>query len=353
MNSVTFADVSLIIRGNITMHEALYYNITDKEKKELRCFLCPHHCLLGDGKIGICRVRKNIEGKLYSLIYAQFTSAALDPIEKKPLYHFYPGREILSLGTVGCNLCCQFCQNWEISQKMPGEIPTRQITPEEVIRLAAESDSVGVAYTYNEPFINYEFVFETAELARKHNLKNVLVTNGYVEEQPLEALIPYIDAANVDVKSFRDDFYKKICAGRLSPVLRTVEIMLRRKIHIEITNLIIPTLNDGDEEIGDLVDWLSSLDSNIPLHFSRYLPCYKMQINPTPLATLEKARKIALNRMNFVYLGNVWELESSNTYCPQTDCRQLLIERHGHTTKIIGLEDKHCQKCGTEVNIKL
>lgn len=329
------------------MKEALYWKV--KEDKKVQCVLCPHNCVISEGKNGICRVRKNVESKLYSLTYNEFTSVAMDPIEKKPLYHFYPGKGILSFGTVGCNLRCQFCQNWEISQQDFGEIPTRTITADDAVRLAKTSDSIGIAYTYNEPLINYEWLLETAQLAQKYNLKNVLVTNGYLNEEPLENLLPYIDAANVDVKSFRNEFYRKICGGTLDAVLRTVEIMVKRKKHIELTNLLIPTLNDSGEENEDLTDWIYALDKEIPLHFSRYYPCYKMEIPATPLATLEKARKIALKKLKYVYIGNVWEIEYNRTYCP--NCQVILIERRGYQTEILNLQGDTCKKCGEKINI--
>lgn len=333
------------------MKEALYWKevITSKENKKVQCILCPHNCIISEDKIGICRIRKNIDGKLYSLTYNEFTSVAMDPIEKKPLYHFYPGSEILSFGTVGCNLRCQFCQNWEISQQDFGAIPTRTISPDEAVRLAKTSDSLGISYTYNEPLINYEWLFETAKLAQEYNLKNVLVTNGYLNEEPLEKLLPYIDAANVDVKSFRNESYRKICGGSLDAVLRNVEIMVKRKKHIELTNLLIPTLNDSTEEIEDLTDWIYALDKEIPLHFSRYYPCYKMEIPATPVSTLEKARKIALKKLKYVYLGNVWEVEYNSTCCP--NCQSVLIERQGYKTKIVNLKDNTCGKCGEKINI--
>lgn len=344
------AVIRQLIRGNprcVKMKEALYWK--EKEDKKVQCFLCPHNCIIGENKAGICRVRKNVDGKLYSLTYNEFTSVAMDPIEKKPLYHFYPATEILSFGTVGCNLHCQFCQNWEISQQSPENASTRTITPEEAVRLAKTSDSVGIAYTYNEPLINYEWLLETAQLAQKYNLKNVLVTNGYLNETPLENLLPYVDAANIDVKSFRNDFYRKICGGTLDAVLRTVEIIVKRKKHVEVTNLIVPTLNDSEEEMEDLVDWISALDVEIPLHFSRYFPCYKMQIEATPLATLEKARKIALKKLKYVYMGNVWEVEYNRTYCP--NCQAVLIERRGYNTKIMDLKGDTCGKCGKKISI--
>ncbi len=289
----------------IYMKEALYWEPVDKNNKVVHCLLCPHNCRISPDKTGICRVRKNDDGKLYSLIYNEFTSIHLDPIEKKPLYHFYPGSHILSVGTFGCNFRCLHCQNWEISQSNQGDAPTHKITPESAVALAKKDDSIGIAHTYNEPLINYEWVFETAKLIHKENLKNVLVTNGYINEQPWENLLPFVDAANIDVKSFRDEFYKKICSGRLGPVLRSVEIMVKRNKHVEVTYLLIPHQNDSEQEIEDMVDWLSSVNPEIPLHFSRYFPQYKMDEPETPIATLEKAKKIALKRLKYVYLGNV------------------------------------------------
>jgi len=332
------------------MKEALYYLPLEKNKR-VQCFLCPHQCIIGEGRTGICRVRKNVGGKLFALVYDQFTSVNMDPIEKKPLYHFYPGREILSLGTVGCNFKCQGCQNYEISQAEVGEVPTRTLTSDDAIRLAKEHNSIGIAYTYNEPLINFEYLLETAHQAQQDDLKNVLVTNGFINEEPLVNLLSDIDAANVDVKSFRNDFYKEYCGGNLGDVLRTVEIMVRQRKHVEITNLVIPSLNDSDNEVEDLTDWVYSLSGEIPLHFSRYYPCYKMTIKATPLPTLERLKKIAQKKLKYVYLGNVWEKPESNTYCP--NCKETLIERHGYHTRIVGLEKETCRKCGEKINIKI
>jgi pyruvate formate lyase activating enzyme len=332
------------------MKEALYAEVIDEKKQKIQCFLCPHQCQILPEKKGICGIRKNIKGKLYSLTYNQFTSVALDPIEKKPLYHFFPGREILSLGTVGCNLRCLYCQNWEISQAKIEETALQEVSAERVIRMSKEYHAVGIAYTYNEPLINFEWLLETARKAKKESLKNVLVTNGYLNEAPLENLLPYIDAANVDVKSFRDDFYKRVCGGRLSPVLRSVEIMLRRGIHVEITNLLIPRQNDSPEEIEDLTDWVYSLGEEVPLHFSRFIPCYKMkEIPATPLPILERARKIAFRKLKYVYLGNVWEVEYNRTYCP--DCGEILLERYGYRLKLGSLKAGACSKCGRKIRI--
>lgn len=331
------------------MKEALYYAVYNAEKKTVQCRLCPCHCLINPAHAGLCGIRENREGKLYSLIYGQVASANIDPVEKKPLYHFYPGTEIFSVGSAGCNFRCQFCQNWEISQKKPQELNLREISSDDAIRMAKQYNCIGIAYTYNEPLINYEFVLECSEKARAYGLKNVLVTNGYIEEEPLFKLLPFIDALNIDVKSFRDEFYQKMCGARLSPVLRTAEICVRKKIHIEITTLLIPHLNDSKDELEDLTDWVYSLGQEIPLHFSRYFPCYKMTIDPTSLATLQRARSIAVRKLKYVYLGNVFEEPEAKTYCPF--CQELLVIRRGYHTEISGLEKGYCRKCGNKVNV--
>ncbi|MBU0951496.1 MAG: AmmeMemoRadiSam system radical SAM enzyme [Elusimicrobia bacterium] len=287
------------------MKESLYYSFFDKGKKLVQCNLCPHNCKIMPDKAGVCHIRKNIEGKLYSLTYGGFSSVNLDPIEKKPLYHFYPGSQILSVGTIGCNFKCSNCQNWEISQAEYQEDTLRELSPEQALELAKRYDSIGIAYTYNEPLINYEWVIETAKLFKKENMKNVLVTNGFVNEQPWENLLPFIDAANIDVKAFKNDFYKSVCQGEIGPVLRSVEIMFKRGKHLEVTYLVIPGKNDSEHEIIDFVDWLSSLSPEIPVHFSRYFPRYKMEEKTTPVETLEMAKKIALKRMKYVYVGNI------------------------------------------------
>ncbi|OGS23658.1 MAG: AmmeMemoRadiSam system radical SAM enzyme [Elusimicrobia bacterium RIFOXYB2_FULL_48_7] len=287
------------------MKEALYYSVIDKEKKTVGCVLCPHNCKIQPGKTGACRARKNIDGILQSLVYGEFASVNLDPIEKKPLYHFYPRTHILSVGTTGCNLRCQHCQNWEISQSDYNPEIMRSLSPEEAVSMAKRYKSIGIAYTYNEPLINYEWVAETAKLARGEALKNVLVTNGFINEQPWENLLPLIDAANIDVKSFKNDFYKSACGAEIGPVLRSVEIMFKRGKHVEVTYLVIPGKNDSEHEIADFVDWLSSLSPEIPVHFSRYFPQYKMKEETTPVKTMELARRVAMKRMKYVYLGNI------------------------------------------------
>lgn len=284
------------------MKEAMYYEKIDNER--VHCYLCPHHCRISPGKVGICRVRENREGKLYSLNYGKISSAAMDPIEKKPLYHFYPGTSILSVGSFGCNLTCSFCQNWTIAHQVPH---TDEVKPEQLIRVAQEEENcIGIAYTYNEPSIWYEYVFETAQKAKKVDLKNVLVTNGYISQQPLKDILPYIDAMNIDVKGFTKEYYSTICSGTLEDVKKTVEIAAPH-CHIEVTTLVVPDLNDSLEEIGELSRWLSGIDKKIPLHLSRYFPNYKMQDKePTPVETLTKAREEAEKHLRYVHLGNVW-----------------------------------------------
>jgi pyruvate formate lyase activating enzyme len=334
------------------MIEARFYALEDAGRKTVRCALCPHNCLVAPGKTGLCRARKNIDGRLFSLTYGVFSSVGMDPVEKKPLYHFFPGRKLLSLGTTGCNFRCACCQNYGISQAESGEVPVRELSPEDAVMLCRRNGSFGIAYTYNEPLVNYEWLSDCARLAGENGLKSVLVTNGYINEEPLAGLLRYVDAANIDVKSFRDGFYSGVCSGKLGPVLRTVEIMAKQGKHIELTYLVIPGRNDSSGEIRDLADWISSVSPDIPLHFSRYFPRYKMTEAATPTETLEKARKIALGRLKYVYLGNIPGPEYGRTYCP--GCGAVLVERAGFESEIQGLSGEgSCERCGTEANIRL
>ena len=282
------------------MKEALYWEKTDGA---VHCLLCPHGCKIVNGVTGVCGVRRNIDGKLYTLVYGETTSVSLDPVEKKPLYHYHPGEFILSLGTKGCNFKCPFCQNWTISQNL--DVPTQKITSQWVIDKAKECRSFGIAYTYNEPFIWYEFVLETAKLAKEKGLENVLVTNGYVNPKPLEEMLPFIGAMNIDLKSIDDEFYREYCKGSLEPVLRTIK-MSAKACHVELTNLVIPGLNDSEENFRRLVDWIyDNVGADVPLHFSRYFPCYKLDQPLTSKETLEKSYKIAKKKLKNVYLDNI------------------------------------------------
>lgn len=333
------------------MREAMFYEKGEKgEKGKTFCRLCPKLCSIRDGKAGFCRVRKNEGGKLYSLNYGECAAIAIDPVEKKPLYHFYPKHNILSLGTFGCNLHCGFCQNWRIAHEMPR---TNYLSPENVVELATrhkEGDMcIGVAYTYSEPFMWYEFVFETARLLKGKGLKNVLVTNGYVNPEPLKELLPYIDAMNIDVKGFTNQFYQSNCAGMLEPVMRTVEIS-SLQCHVELTTLLVTGLNDSDAEIEKLVDWVASISPGIPLHFSRYFPNYKMDVKPTPLERLQQARDIAMKKLDYVYIGNAPELNGANTICPH--CDNVVIKRTVYNTDFSALNDNRCVHCGIAINLK-
>jgi pyruvate formate lyase activating enzyme len=323
------------------LKEAAYYEKLDGGK--VRCHLCPQECKINDGRKGFCRARSNSGGVLYSDIFEQVLAANLDPIEKKPLYHFHPGRPIFSIGTRGCNQRCDFCQNWEMIET---ESPGTHITSDEVVAMAGRGDSIGIAYTYNEPLIWFEFVLECAKKVRERGLKNVLVTNGSVNPEPLEELLPFIDAMNIDLKSMDPEFYKKVCKSKLEPVLATIR-RARRSCHIEITNLLIPTHNDSDEMIGRLVDFVAELGTDTPLHFSAYYPCYKMTVEPTPVAALRKARDIASRKLDFVYMGNVRAEDAGTSCCP--GCGEPVVERDGYITRVNGLDGGRCAKCGSDL----
>jgi pyruvate formate lyase activating enzyme len=285
------------------MKRAKYFNKIEDSK--VHCCLCPHNCVIKPGTLGACRARKNIDGELYSLNYGKIAAAALDPIEKKPLNRFKPGSMIFSVGTFGCNMKCSFCQNWSIAHRNPD---TQDITSEILVEKAEEmkeDGNIGIAYTYNEPSIWYEFVYDTAKLAKDRGLANILITNGFIERGPLEDILPYIDAMNIDVKAFRPSFYKDICKATISNVKQTVEIAAR-KCHVEVTILVIPGLNDAIEEIDELSKWLASISPEIPLHLSRYFPNYNMTDRPpTPVETLKRAGGKAAEHLKYVYLGNV------------------------------------------------
>ncbi len=330
------------------MKEAEYYKILPSQK--VQCMLCPHNCIISINQTGKCRVRKNVNGKLYALNYGLSSSISLDPIEKKPLYHFYPGKMILSIGCWGCNFKCGFCQNWTISQQTVSEKYSQYISPQELLSIGLQTrDNIGISYTYNEPLINIEFVKETAILFNSKNLKNVLVTNGFVNKEPLLELLPYIDAANIDLKSFNPEFYEKICGGKLKFVLQTIELMVSHKKHVELTTLIIPGYNDNKQEIEQIINYVSSLSKDIPLHFSRYYPQYEFDAPPTPINVLQNFYSLAKEKLNFVYLGNVPDEKYNSTYCPK--CNKKLITRIGYDILIHGLEKNFCKFCGNEIKI--
>lgn len=322
--------------------EAMHYQ--KLENQRVKCELCPHDCSISEGGRGICRVRGNVGGTLYAENYGRVSSIAMDPMEKKPLYHFYPGQYILSIGTIGCNFSCSFCQNYHIAQQEAG---TQYVEPRYLLNICRnEEDCVGLAYTYNEPSVWYEYVLETAQIIRQEGLKNVMVTNGYMSTKPLAELLPYIDAMNIDVKGFSEKYYRDICGGSLKDVQRTVEASAD-KAHVEITTLVVPGYNDSIEEIKALASWLAGIKPSIPLHLSRYYPQYKMSAPPTPVDTIRQLREVASEYLDYVYVGNI-PGEDSNTYCPS--CHALLIRRTSGIF-IEHLDDGKCSKCGKEINI--
>ena len=316
------------------------------EGGKLECLLCPVGCKLKEGQSGICFGRSVREGKLWADNYGQTVSLAIDPIEKKPLYHFYPGSQILSVGPNGCNLRCDNCQNWQISQEQQ---PTRFISPKELVSAAEQAGSIGIAYTYSEPLIWWEYIYDSAIIAREQGLKTVLVSNGYINEAPWRELVSLVDAMNIDIKSMRPDFYRSVCKSSLPEVLRTAEIAVEAGVALELTNLVIPGLNDADEDLRKLIDWIASLDRRIPLHFSRYFPNHKMDREATPLATLKRAHELAAARLDYVYLGNVNLAGSGDTRCP--DCQAVLVARSDYQTDICGITERKCVACGRKADM--
>ncbi len=331
------------------MKEAMFW---EKANGKLECTLCPHRCKISDGKRGICGVRENRKGTLQSLIYGMATSVTPDPIEKKPLYHFHPGTYALSFGTVGCNFKCQHCQNYSISQADFEGTRFKRFTPEKVVDSAKRLKCDGIAWTYNEPTIWYEFTYDASILAKEEGLYTCYVTNGYIESEPLEKISPYLDAMNIDVKSYSNDFYKKICKGKLQPVLDTCMLAKKLDIFIEFTYLVIPGENDDEAGLEKFCTWVTeALGENTPVHFSRFHPDYHMlDSQSTPLSTLSKAYEIAKKSgINYVYLGNVPHGEYENTFCHA--CGNLLIERVGFSTKGYYAQEAKCPKCGEAIPI--
>ncbi len=326
------------------LKEALYYQKLDG--LSVQCRLCPRNCVIPEGKRGFCRVRENRGGVLFALSYAKPVALHIDPIEKKPLFHFLPKSSAFSIATAGCNLRCKFCQNWEISQKAPEEVDFVYLEPQQLIQKARESGAPIIAYTYSEPAIFYEYMLETARLARMQGIRNVIHSAGYINEEPLRQLCKYLDAANIDLKGFSDAYYEKMSQGSLAPVLKTLKTINEEGVHLEITNLIVPGYNDDLETIRKMCQWIKdNLGSDTPLHFSRFQPMYQLlSLNPTPVETLEDARQAALGcGLRYVYIGNVPGNDAENTYCPA--CHRLLVERKGYFVAQNNIEDGTCKFC--------
>lgn len=325
--------------------EASFWNIIKDNK--IQCNLCSHNCKIGESQGGICGVRRNENGKLYTLIYGSCSSLTADPIEKKPLYHFYPGTNAFSMGTVGCNFKCDHCQNYSISTADSNSHYMRELKPEQVVELAKERSCQGVSYTYNEPTIWHEFCYDSAKLVKKAGLYTCYVTNGYITEDALKDISPYLDAMNIDVKAFNDDFYKKVCKARLAPVLKTCELAKELGIHIELTYLVIPSLNDSIDEVKNFCNWIvEKLGNDIPVHFSRFHPDHNLtNIPATPMETLLKIYDVAKEiGVLYPYLGNVAPGDYENTLCPK--CRTVCIERKGYSIDKTGFVHGKCVKCG-------
>jgi pyruvate formate lyase activating enzyme len=341
------------------MIEAKYYK--KLKGNSVQCQLCPHFCIIENNKKGFCGVRENKDGQLFSLVYGKPVAVNVDPVEKKPLFHFLPGTKTFSLGTTGCNLHCMFCQNWDISQCKNEDVPYISMSPEQVVNAAIQSGCESISYTYNEPTIFIEYVLDCARLAKKQGLKNVIVSNGFINPEPLKDLLKVIDAANIDVKAFNEKFYKEMAGARLKPVLEALKQMKGKnsndgkdgksnnggkgKTCIELTNLIIPGKNDDLKEIEKMCKWIAKeLGKEMPLHFSRFFPMYRMLDNePTPDKTLQKAKAIAEKYLDYVYVGNV--SGESNTYCK--GCKSLLIQRQGYDVQVDAINRfGKCEKCG-------
>ena len=348
------------------LQEATLYETLDKEA--VRCTACKLRCVIKNGQAGVCGVRENKEGKLYLLVYGRASAVNIDPIEKKPLFHFLPGTEIFSMGTVGCNFGCTFCQNWDLSQvartirerlmkeKRSAFIEFEvgrygyKLSPEEIVKICVGKQIPSIAYTYNEPVIFFEYLHDTALLAAQYNIRNVFVSNGYESEEALDAMGLHLHAMNIDLKAFRDEFYTKQCKARLQPVLDTILDVHRRGIWLEVTTLVIPGLNDSDEELKDIAAFLASIDEDIPWHISAFHPAYKMtDIPPTSRATLERAYDIGRSAgLHYVYVGNIRDWRRSATYCPK--CQKPLILREAYQTSIEpAFQDGCCTNCKTKI----
>jgi len=333
--------------------EARFYSKADEDAVD--CFLCSHRCHIAEGRRGLCRVRENRGGTLYSLVYGRLISHHTDPIEKKPLYHFLPGTPSFSIATPGCNFRCRFCQNWQISQSDAAPEPgtLSYVPPERVVDAAAGGNAASIAYTYTEPTIFMEYALDCAALAHERGIRNVFVTNGFQSPEAVEAMVGLIDAANVDLKAFTDEFYRSQCGGRLQPVLDSIRMMHERGIHVEVTTLIVPGANDSAGELRGLAEFIAGVSPDLPWHISRFHPQYKAtDLPPTPVQTMELAAQVGREAgLRYVYLGNVTTRDGQVTCCP--DCGRPLVRRRGFGRPSILIRKPRCPDCGCEVPIVL
>ncbi len=333
------------------MKEAMLYNPLEDGK--VQCILCNHRCIISSSKRGLCGVRENREGKLYTLVYGRAISLNVDPIEKKPIFHLFPGSTSFSIATVGCNFRCLQCQNHEISQLPRGEdgrIEGSEVSPSKIVSLTKQNQCQSISYTYTEPTIYFEYAFEIARQAHQGGIKNIFVTNGYMTEEALKTIQPYLDAANVDLKSFREEFYKEVCGAKLKPVLENLKQMRQMGIWVEITTLIIPTLNDSDQEFEEIAQFIVSLGPEVPWHISAFYPTYKMLNLPrTPASVLHRAREIGIKTgLRYVYCGNIPGEEGEDTFCPH--CGRSLIERVGFRVAKNDVVNGACRHCHKKID---
>lgn len=325
-------------------------HFTKLEGQEIRCDICPRKCTVANKERGYCGVKENVEGDYYTLVHSRPCSLNIDPIEKKPLYHYYPRAAALSLATAGCNMMCKFCQNWQISQVRPEQLQNRELPPESIISICQQKKVPIIAYTYSEPVVFYEYMYDIARLGKTKGLKSVMISNGYIQEKAMVDLARHLDAVKIDFKAYNEKFYHDICRGHLEPVLETLKTLKKVKLWFELVYLMIPDLNDDLNEIRDMSQWIvRELGPDVPLHFSRFYPQYQLQnIHPTPIAHLTKARDIAMKEgIRYVYVGNIPRHDGENTYCYA--CKKIVVERHGYLVKKIALikkQDHHvCQFC--------
>ena len=317
----------------------------------VQCVLCPHVCVLNAGERGVCGVRANLDGELISLVYGRPVAVHVDPVEKKPMYHFMPGSQTFSVATAGCNLGCRYCQNWEISQARPEDIPPYDLPPERVVEEALRAGCDSISFTYTEPVVFYEYTLDTARLAADAGLRTIMVTAGYINEGPLRELAPWIGAANVDLKGITDAFYRDMCFATLDPVKRCVEILVEEGVWVEITNLVVPGWNDDSADITELVQWIrDAVGPGVPLHFSRFVPMYQLtELAPTPVATLAEAREQARQAgIRYVYVGNVVTEDGSNTFCHE--CGSEIVTRNRYEVEALQIDEAgHCMSCSASI----
>jgi pyruvate formate lyase activating enzyme len=332
-----------------SLKEALHWTTIDE--KTLQCHLCPRRCVLAPGQKGFCRARKNIGGTLYSLTYGQPVAIHVDPIEKKPLAHVYPGSKSFSIATAGCNLRCKFCQNWEISQLDAEKVTVQFVAPSEIVAMTKKYKCKTIAFTYTEPTMFYEYMLDIAKLAQQQGIDCVMHSAGFINEQPLRQLTPYLRAANIDLKGFNEKYYSSFCEGSLDAVLNTLKVLKEEGVWVEITTLLIPGGNDSPQELRELCQWIKdNLGEDTPIHFSRFFPMYKLtNLSPTPIASLKRAKEIAEEvGLHFVYVGNIPQALGEDTFCPQ--CNTLLIKRIGYTIIENNLSEGKCPSCDNDIS---